>query len=206
MSQTYDASLARSATDKSYRQAELKEFDEQLRRMKDRMEWAQRQQKRDQERIITMRAKDKELKDVQDKKAKEAKMTEEFLHDLFALNPEWEERKRRVYQVCLSPLQNFLSFKPYTAKSTTREGQSKAAFFPSMIYQNQASWSDSIGCRICNLTMVSNSGKINAKRSTYFMTHEVLSTYIERSCLCHRLLESVPTAMLHCRRGQVPSR
>ncbi|KAF8631888.1 hypothetical protein AX15_002152 [Amanita polypyramis BW_CC] len=96
---TYDASLARSSTDKLYRQTEQKELDEQLKRMKDRTEWARHQQKRDEERIKAMRAKGKELKDAQDKKEREAKMAEEFLRELFVLNPEWEERKRRVYQV-----------------------------------------------------------------------------------------------------------
>lgn len=64
--------------------------------MKDRMEWAQQQRKRDEERIATMRAKEKELKE---RKEKEANMAKEFLQELFSLNPEWEERRRHVYQV-----------------------------------------------------------------------------------------------------------
>jgi hypothetical protein len=65
--------------------------------MRDRMEWAQQQRKREEERIAVIRAKDKELKE---KKEKEAKMAKEFVQELFSLNPEWEERRRRVHQVC----------------------------------------------------------------------------------------------------------
>ncbi len=60
------------------------------------MEWAQQQRKREEERITVIRAKDKELNE---RKEKEAKMAQEFLQELFSLNPEWEERRRRVHQV-----------------------------------------------------------------------------------------------------------
>jgi len=60
------------------------------------MEWAQQQRKRDEERIAATRAKEKELKE---RKEKEANMAKEFLQELFSLNPEWEERRRHVYQV-----------------------------------------------------------------------------------------------------------
>lgn len=63
------------------------------------MKWAQQQRKRDEERIAAMRAKEKALKDAQERKEKEADMAKEFLQELFSLNPEWEERRRHVYQV-----------------------------------------------------------------------------------------------------------
>ncbi|KAF8347730.1 DnaJ-domain-containing protein [Amanita rubescens] len=90
----YDATLSKP-TAVHGRQAELRENEEQLNRMRDRMEWAQQQRKREEERIAVIRAKDKELKE---RKEKEAKMAKEFVQELFSLNPEWEERRRRVHQ------------------------------------------------------------------------------------------------------------
>lgn len=66
--------------------------------MKDRMEWAQQQRKRDEERIAATRAKERALKE---RKEKEANMAKEFLQELFSLNSEWEERRRHVNQVRL---------------------------------------------------------------------------------------------------------
>lgn len=60
------------------------------------MEWARQQRKREEERIAAIKAKDKELKE---KKEMEAKMAKDFVQELFSLNPEWEERRRRVHQV-----------------------------------------------------------------------------------------------------------
>ncbi|KAK2463650.1 hypothetical protein APHAL10511_004401 [Amanita phalloides] len=94
----YDAFLAKPSVT-SYRRAERNEHDdEQAKRMKDRMDWAQQQKRRDQERINAMRAQDTDLKNAQEKKEREVKMTKEFLQELFSMNPEWEERKRRIDQ------------------------------------------------------------------------------------------------------------
>ncbi|PFH51934.1 hypothetical protein AMATHDRAFT_2641 [Amanita thiersii Skay4041] len=70
----------------------------QLQRMKDRMEWAQKQQKLHQERINAVRTKNKHVQDELEAKEKLTKMTNEYLQELFTLNPEWEERKRRVLE------------------------------------------------------------------------------------------------------------
>lgn len=96
--QEYDASLLK-ATAMPSRKVEPRENEEQVKRMKDRMEWVQQQRKRDEERIATMKAKETELKDAQERGEREANMAKEFLQELFSLSPEWEERRRRVHQV-----------------------------------------------------------------------------------------------------------
>lgn len=96
----YDASLATQtgSESKPFHKPDCKASDEQLSKMRDRTEWAQQQRKRDEERINAMREKDKQAKDEENRKAREAKMTQEFVQDLFAVNPEWDERRKRVSQ------------------------------------------------------------------------------------------------------------
>ncbi|KAF8637668.1 hypothetical protein AX17_002735 [Amanita inopinata Kibby_2008] len=92
----YDARSANS--NKPGHPPKAKVSEEQVKRAKDRMDWALQQQKCYEERMKAFRMKGKEQKDALERKTKETEMTQEFLRELCASSPEWEERRRRIYQ------------------------------------------------------------------------------------------------------------
>ncbi|THH18057.1 hypothetical protein EW146_g2855 [Bondarzewia mesenterica] len=76
--------------------------EEQLRRTKDRVEWAERLKKRSEERLRAIRETAQAKVEAERKAAAEyAALVETMMQELYTLSPEWLERKQRIQMVRL---------------------------------------------------------------------------------------------------------